>query len=104
MPHPRGPRRLDRQVWGLLRDQAPGPDQPVSPGAEGEPVEVDAVGDDVGLAGQAGQARAVWPQTAANCRCASPATEIADSSHGVGGVCSVVSIGTGSSGAMASGR
>lgn len=49
-------------------------------------------------------ALAVCADTAAK-RCAvCPAIAMADSSHGVGGVCKVVSIGVGNAGAMATGR
>jgi hypothetical protein len=49
-------------------------------------------------------AAAVWCETAAN-RVLSPAVaSIADSNHGVGGVCTVVSIGTESMEAIATGR
>jgi hypothetical protein len=49
-------------------------------------------------------AAAVCCETAANCVPASDAASIADSNHGVGGVCTVVSIGVESMGAIATGR
>ncbi len=99
------PGRRDREVRRLLRGDPAEPQQRSTSGTQRPAVAVDPVWHDGDMPnGTCATVRAVCAETAANRVPTPPEASIADSNQGVGGVCTVVNIGTDSEDAMATGR